>query len=765
MYGSPTAALLVVVAVREAEGVPHERRRLGAVGALRHLAQQRIQPRAVLDDSPRFAGRRASGNRGSAGAGLNMIGRAARGRGRQMRAEEAKQRHHAVGQDNHEWVPSRPASRARVPDLAERHCAEQGLHLSVRRWRSATRLPPHGAPPTSAFAATSAYIRNLLPQPTAEVARARRRQPRLLGSAAAARCSWWPRSCWCWCSVVNPCRRAGRGRDVRAARGADGVDDACAADIEARAAARGVVDVTLEIGVYNPTIFGADILGLGAAVHVAGALDEDAAPLADGEPRRRSSTAARSSAAATATRPATARCAAGLGLIEVPCTIALSAPLSAGVSALISNRTPASTSVFGARRRVGATFESSRGGSATVWMSMENSTDAMSSLREQWGGGSVTITSSTSNGRIEPGAGGAAAATPPARRRRRRRRSWNGTRAGFGIEELTQMSALLVDLCGASALRELGDVLGDAADCILPGAGGVIDGIIGGIGDIGDAIGGIIGGIGGGSTASPPPAARRRPAAAAAAVGADVRAVQLGVRRHAHVDRRPPGSNAAETGLVAAAAGVLPGDITPEAAPARPTAAYRYSGTLVTYCCEKYACDGCGLIGGGGRRRAEAEAAEAEAAAGGEREGIRGLQLGGDSCANNVQASALSVRVDIAVSNPTMFAFIGRGANVTIHDAEGGLLATGTVPVVPVSCRADDDGGGGGAQLRAGARDARLGRRGERGAGGGGRHRGRSRAVPHPAARRADGGTHGRHRGARMAAATPPQHLDQDERA
>ena len=56
------------------------------------------------------------------------------------------------------------------------------------------------------------------------------------------------------------------------------------------------------------------------------------------------------------------------------------------------------------------------------------------------------------------------------------------------------MSALLVDLCGASALRELGDVLGDAADCILPGAGGVIDGIIGGIGDIGDAIGGLIGG-------------------------------------------------------------------------------------------------------------------------------------------------------------------------------------------------------------------------------------------------------------------------------
>ena len=41
--------------------------------------------------------------------------------------------------------------------------------------------------------------------------------------------------------------------------------------------------------------------------------------------------------------------------------------------------------------------------------------------------------------------------------------------------------------------------------------------------------------------------------------------------------------------------------------------------------------------------------------------------------------------VDIAVGNPTMFAFIGRGANVTIHDAEGGLLATGTVPVVPVS--------------------------------------------------------------------------------
>ena len=62
----------------------------------------------------------------------------------------------------------------------------------------------------------------------------------------------------------------------------DGVDDACVAAIEARAAAAGVVDVTLEIGVYNPTIFGADILGLGAAVHVAGALDEDAAPLADG---------------------------------------------------------------------------------------------------------------------------------------------------------------------------------------------------------------------------------------------------------------------------------------------------------------------------------------------------------------------------------------------------------------------------------------------------------------------------------------------------
>ena len=113
---------------------------------------------------------------------------------------------------------------------------------------------------------------------------------------------------------------------------------------------------------------------------------------------------------------------------------------------------------------------------------------------------------------------------------------------------------------------------------------------------------------------------------------------------------------------------------------------YRYSGTLVTYCCEKYACDGCGLIGGGGRRRAEAEAAAAEAAAAGaSARAVRGLQLGGDSCANNVQASALSVRVDIAVGNPTMFAFIGRGANVTIHDAEGGLLATGTVPVVPVS--------------------------------------------------------------------------------
>ena len=92
------------------------------------------------------------------------------------------------------------------------------------------------------------------------------------------------------------------------------------------------------------------------------------------------------------------------------------------------------------------------------------------------------------------------------------------------------------------------------------------------------------------------------------------------------------------------------------------------------------------MIGGGGRRRAEAEAAAAEAAAAGaSARAVRGLQLGGDSCANNVQASALSVRVDIAVGNPTMFAFIGRGANVTIHDAEGGLLATGTVPVVPVS--------------------------------------------------------------------------------
>ena len=110
--------------------------------------------------------------------------------------------------------------------------------------------------------------------------------------------------------VVNPLQEGGLAVEMCALRlcGADGVDDACAADIEARAAAAGVVDVTLEIGVYNPTIFGADILGLGAAVHVAGALDEDAAPLAAARPRRRSSTAARSSAAATATRPATARC-------------------------------------------------------------------------------------------------------------------------------------------------------------------------------------------------------------------------------------------------------------------------------------------------------------------------------------------------------------------------------------------------------------------------------------------------------------------------
>ena len=549
--------------------------------------------------------------------------------------------------------------------------------------------PPPPARPTSAIS-----FRN----PPPKSLRARRR----LGLACCGLC--------CCCAVlvvatlvlvlvlgvVNPLQEGGLAVEMCALRlcGADGVDNACVAAIEARAAAAGVVDVTLEIGVYNPTIFGADILGLGAAVHVAGALDEDAAPLADG-----------AIAQALVDGGALVGCGHGdapgygslppqsWGLIEVPCTIALSAPLSAGVSALISNRTAGFELSFSVRAAAsGTTFESSRGGSATVWMSMENSTDAMSSLREQWGGGSVTITSSTSNGRIEPGAGGSGGgnATGAAAAAAAALLEWDACTRASEIEELTQMSALLVDLCGASALRELGDVLGDAADCILPGAGGVIDGIIGGIGDIGDAIGGIIGGIGGGgSTASPPPAAPSPPLLPPPPPWAPTCArcnSECGVTPTSIAGL--PGSNAAETGLVAAAAGecyqceYYAGGGASEA----DGCTYRYSGTLVTYCCEKYACDGCGLIGGGGRRRAEAAAAAAGAAAAeASARAVRGLQLGGDSCANNVQASALSVRVDIAVGNPTMFAFIGRGANVTIHDAEGGLLATGTVPVVPVS--------------------------------------------------------------------------------
>ena len=307
---------------------------------------------------------------------------------------------------------------------------------------------------------------------------------------------------------------------------------------------------------------------------------------------------------------------------------------------------------------------------------MENSTDAMSSLREQWGGGSVTITSSTSNGRIGPGAGGGGGGNATGAAAAAAASEWDACTKASEIEELTQMSALLVGLRHLRPPR----VGRRAGRCrrLHPARGGrLIDGIIGGIGDIDDAIGGLIGGIGGGgSAASPPPApcrrcCRRRRRGRRRARGA--------TRSAASRPRRSPASGSnAETGLVAAAADapvrVLRGGGANEADGCVPV-----QRLLVTYCCE-YACDGCGLIGGGERRRAEAAAAAAGAGA----RAVRGLQLGGDSCASNVQASALSVRVDIAVGNPTMFAFIGRGADVTIHDAEDGL-ATRTVPVVPVS--------------------------------------------------------------------------------
>ena len=98
------AALLVVVAVREAEGVPHERRRLGAVGALRHLAQQRIQPRAVLRRQPAIrrpaVGERDARQRRRRRRAKYDRPRPPRAPGRQLRAEEAEQRR-AQGPDNH----------------------------------------------------------------------------------------------------------------------------------------------------------------------------------------------------------------------------------------------------------------------------------------------------------------------------------------------------------------------------------------------------------------------------------------------------------------------------------------------------------------------------------------------------------------------------------------------------------------------------------------------------------------------------------------
>ena len=326
-------------------------------------------------------------------------------------------------------------------------------------------------------------------------------------------------------------------------------------------------------------------------------LDEDAAPLADGA-------IAQALVGGGALRlgeqghgdAAGGRCRRRAVSNRMPCTIALSAPLSAGVSALISNRTAGFELSFSVRAAAsGTTFESSRGGSATVWMSMENSTDAMSSLRAQWG--ERIGHKSRRRPRTWPHRARRrrqrAAATPPAGGRRRRRAALlNGTqKRKLGDRRATQMSALLVDLCARAPSARWETCW--AMPPTHPARGGrVIDGIIGGIGDIGDAIGGLIA------------RHRRRRLDRVAAPAALSCAAQRApppppraptcARCNSECGVTPtsiaglPGSNAAETRSTRAAARApLPVRVLRRRRRqrGRRLRTFRYSGTPVTYCC------------------------------------------------------------------------------------------------------------------------------------------------------------------------------------